>query len=128
MRAIADTHALIWWLQDSPKLPERWREAFDDAANDIRISAVTLYEVRWKATLEKLPGAPRIVAALEQIVRDGDTLVLAITGDHAAVAGSLPPVHRDPFDRLLAGQAIVEGMEIVSKDEKLSALGARRLW
>jgi len=128
MRAIADTHALIWWLQDSAKLPKRWRDAFDDGANDIRMSAVTLYEVRWKATLEKLPEAPRIIAALEQIIRDGDTPVLPISGDHAATAGSLPAIHRDPFDRLLAAQAIVEGLEIVSKDEKLSALGAKRLW
>src|SRR5262249_31446862 len=107
MRAIVDTHALIWWLQDSTKLPNRWRDAFDDGANDIRMSAVTLYEIHWKATFNKLPEAPQIIAALGQVVRDGDTPVIPISGDHASAAGLLPPLHRDPFDRLLAAQAIV---------------------
>jgi PIN domain nuclease of toxin-antitoxin system len=128
VKALIDTHALIWWLQDSSRLPKKWREAIDDAANDIRVSAASLYEIRWKAAIEKLPQAPRIVAAVETVMRSGAMAVVAISGEHALTAGGLAPAHRDPFDRIIAAQSMVEGVEVVSKDKALSALGAKRVW
>ncbi len=123
-RLLLDTHVLIWWLQSSPALSPRSLDAIADPANTVAVSAATIYEIAFKARLGKLSvfSPPR-----ESLPTLGFH-ELPISLDHAERAAQLLLTHRDPWDRILAAQAIVEGMIVVTRDNEIAALGARTLW
>lgn len=119
-RLLLDTHALIWALAAPDELVVPAREAIAEPANVVLVSPASLYEINLKVALGKL-NAPA-VDVLTSIARIGFTeLPLNLT--HAALAGSLPFYHRDPFDRLLIAQAQVEGLTIVTRDHQFEAYG-----
>lgn len=127
MRLLLDTHTIAWWAEGSNDLPVAMRDLIDDASNDVYVSAVSAYEIALKHRRGKWPGADLLLAALEALVEE-DFTALPLAFAHASVAGNLPPVHRDPFDRMLAAQALVEDLTIVSIDDKLDRFGVNRLW
>lgn len=88
---------------------------------------MSAYELALKHRLGKWPGADLLLGALEDLVDDFFT-PLPLTFAHATVAGGLPTKHRDPFDRMLAAQAIADDLTIISIDDKLDQFGVRRLW
>lgn len=103
MRLLLDTHALLWWLLDDPKLPPRCVEWLQDRANMVAISPVSAYELRFKALKGLLHGVEDLIEGVPEFaVREGFT-ILPLTWKHAQAAAALPLPHRDPFDRLLAG-------------------------
>lgn len=108
MRLLLDTHALLWWLTDDPKLPGRTSAWIDDRANEIAVSPVSAYELRFKALKGLLPGGDLLATEIGRMAELADFAVLTLTLEHAIVAGALPLPHRDPFDRLLAAQALVD--------------------
>lgn len=129
MRLLLDTHAYIWWaLGDSKRVSMRARKAVEARASTIYVSAVSVYEMTYKHRTGDLPKVGQLIMHLDQDMADRGFLPLPVSLEHGRRAGELPDEHADPFDRLLAAQAIVEGMAIVSNDEKLSALGAKRVW
>lgn len=128
MQYLLDTHTLIWWLEDSDELSAKARDVLQDEANTLLVSAASAYEISLKVMLGKLPGCAPLVPKFSETLLMAGFRHIEITTRHGIEAGRLPIFHRDPFDRLLAAQAIVEDMPIVSNDEKLSALGATRLW
>ena len=118
MRVLLDTHLLLWALSAPARLPAPARRLIQDA--DVYVSAASIWEISVKASLGKLRADPNeVLAALEP----AGFLSLPIAGEHAARVASLPPVHRDPFDRLLIAQALVEPMRLISTDGALQGYG-----
>jgi len=128
LRLLIDTHALLWFLEGNERVPRPVRVLIDDNRNQIIVSAATGWEIATKHRLGKLPSAGPIADDIEgNLVRLGFE-VLAITMRHAQHAGALPGMHRDPFDRMLAAQAQIEGMTIISGNRVFDGFGVKRLW
>ncbi len=118
MRVLLDTHLLLWALGTPSKLPAAARKLINDA--NVYVSAASIWEISIKVALGKLSADPReVLAALEP----AGFLELPVTGAHAARVVNLPPVHRDPFDRLLIAQALVEPMRLLTNDAALAHYG-----
>jgi PIN domain nuclease of toxin-antitoxin system len=129
VRLLLDTHAYIWWaIGDSKRLSLRARKAVGADAARIYVSAASAYEMIYKHRVGDLPRIGPLILRLEEDLEERGFATLPITFEHGRRAGELADEHGDPFDRILAAQAIVEDMAIVSNDEKLSALGAKRVW
>ena len=128
MRLIVDTHALLWWWLDSPRLTDAAVAALENQANDILVSTVSIYEYTAKFGLGKLPEAKAVVENLEMLMMRSAFVELPITHAHARAAGLLPGPHRDPFDRLLIAQAQIEKASIVSADPVFAVYGAATVW
>ena len=128
MRFLLDTHALLWFLQGSENLPPVVRTVLQDDANDVFVSAVSAMEVTTKFRLGKLPSAAVLANRFENTVAEKGFLPLAISLAHAERAGSLPIPHKDPFDRLLIAQGILEGMTLVSNEAVFDGFGVGRFW
>lgn len=128
MRLLLDTHVLLWWVADDAKLPRQCADWIEDRANDIAISAVSAYEIRFKALKGLLPHGEAAITEIARVANRAGFVDLPLIWQHAVAAGTLPLPHRDPFDRLLAGQAIVEGYNVLSVDPAFDGLGATRVW
>jgi PIN domain nuclease of toxin-antitoxin system len=118
VRVLIDTHLLLWALGAPARLPPKARRIIRDA--DVYVSAASIWEVSIKAALGKLRADPQEVL---EALQPAGFLSLPITGEHAARVASLPPVHRDPFDRLLIAQALEEPMRLLTDDAVLGAYG-----
>jgi PIN domain nuclease of toxin-antitoxin system len=128
MRVLLDTHAVLWWLAGDERMPARARAVVADNANDILVSAVTVWEIATKLRIGKLPGAERALDAIDERYLSGAFTPLAITPRHARRAGSLPGPHKDPFDRMLIAQAIGEDVPIVTIESLFDTYGVVRIW
>ena len=128
MKLLADTHAVAWWLEGSDDLSEPARRALGDETNLVFVSAVSIYEISLKHRLGKWPEAGALLQTLPRFMAAQGVQAMPLTFEHANLAGSLPPTHRDPFDRMLAGQALTEHLTIVSIDHLLDQFGVSRLW
>ena len=128
MRALLDTHALLWWLCDDPALGKAARRVLSDTRNTVMVSAASAWEIATKVRLGKLPTAADLVADFQgQMEREGFQL-LSVSVEHGIRGGLLPGPHRDPFDRMLIAQAQAEHLPIVSDEAVFDAYGVRRLW
>ena len=112
MILLLDAHALLWWLADHPELADPARRSINDIANDVVVSAGTVWEIEIKRHLGKLESPPGLVEALEAI----GISTLPITAADAERAAQLAPHHRDPFDRMLIAQAVRLDATIVTRD------------
>jgi PIN domain nuclease of toxin-antitoxin system len=118
MRVLLDTHLVLWALADPERLPGAARRLIDVA--EVYVSAASIWEISIKTSLGKLSADPReVLAALDP----AGFLPLPISAEHAARVADLPPVHRDPFDRLLVAQARVEPMRLLTMDTVLAGYG-----
>lgn len=104
------------------------RHAINDTSNAIFVSAATAWEITTKVRIGKLPGAAAIVADLAVVLASQGFTGLPISFMHGQAAGVLPGPHKDPFDRMLIAQAMLEGMALVSNETSFDAYGVRRLW
>jgi PIN domain nuclease of toxin-antitoxin system len=128
VRLLLDTHAFLWWLAGDEALSAAAREAIADEANGVFISAASAWEITTKHRLGKLPGAAAIIADLDGAIVDQGFAGLPISVRHGQVAGALPGPHRDPFDRMLIAQAMLENLVLVSSEQPFDAYGVGRLW
>lgn len=128
MSLLLDTHALFWWVTKSQNLTENASTAIADSSQPCFVSAATAYELTNKVRLGKFEAASEIVERLDEILSENSFSPLAISIDHAAMAGKFHNQHRDPFDRILAAQAIVEGLRIVSADPAIKMFGVEVVW
>jgi PIN domain nuclease of toxin-antitoxin system len=128
LRLLLDTHAVIWWFQGNLRMTRTAREAVarDDTA--VFVSAVSAFEISLKHWLGKLPEASPLVADFSAMLAEQGFESLALTADHAIRAGGLSIAHRDPFDRLLIAQALVEDLTLVSNERLFDAMGVARIW
>ena len=128
MRVLLDTHTFLWWLDGDRRLSARGRRLIADAATEVFVSAASAWEISIKAAAGKLPGALDVAGDVVGCMESQGFRPLDITIRHAQRAGSLPPVHRDPFDRMLAAQALAEGLPLLSNDTAFDAYAVRRIW
>ena len=128
MRLLLDTHALIWWLAGSNRLPVAAQRAIADDENDKLISAASAWEITTKVRLGKLPGAEEFAEDVADAIAGEGFEALPITVDDAARAGSLPGPHRDPFDRILIAQTLSGNLVLISSESLFDRYGVRRLW
>ena len=122
MRLLLDTHVLLWWLQGAP-ISEEAAEKVGDTANDVIVSAATVWELSIKRQLGKVDMPPNLV---DQCRSEGFAL-LAMDARHADRAGSLPLHHADPFDRMLVAQAELDTLVLVTRDRTLASYGVQLL-
>jgi PIN domain nuclease of toxin-antitoxin system len=128
MRLLLDTHTLLWWLDGDRRMSKRARTLVGRDTNEVLVSAASAWEISTKWRLGKLPGAADVAADVAGAVASQAFLPLPISLSHAQLAGHLTTEHRDPFDRMLAAQALTEGFPIVSNDEAFDLFGVVRLW
>ena len=128
LKLLLDTHALLWWLFDDPNLPPTVRELIADSGVDVLVSSASAWEICTKHRLGKLPAASPLVRDFDGWMAKAGFRELAITIRHAQKAGSWSPPHRDPFDRILAAQSVLEQVPLVSRDRVLATFGAQLIW
>jgi len=128
VRLLPDTHALYWYIEGDPQLSATALTLIQDAANEILISPASYWEIAIKLSI----GKWKLNRTYEEFIDIGlnkyGFQVLPILPGHTARLIGLPFHHRDPFDRLLVAQALVENIPIVSNDTALDAYGITRLW
>ena len=114
---LLDTHAALWWAAGSPRLSERAKNIIQNGDNKIFLSVVSVWEASIKSALGKmqLPGEPG--PFFQALAQRSSFTVLPVQLSHAAHVYSLPPVHKDPFDRLLISQAMVDKLVLISDDQ-----------
>ena len=117
MSYLIDTHILLWWLFDDPKLHTDCRDIIRNPDHRIIVSSASAWEIATKYRMGKLPEAKQLVEQYLQILHQAKFLELAITTTHALRAGSLPIGHRDPFDRMIMAQAELESLAVISYDK-----------
>lgn len=117
MRLLLDTHVLLWWAADDARLSRSWRQLIGDPEHDIFVSAISVAEISIKASLGKLTAPDELLPDLE----DSGFLSLPLEAEHAARLRDLPWHHRDPFDRMLIGQAQVEQLTVATVDPQFAA-------
>ena len=128
MRLLLDTHALLWWLAGDAALSPAARAAIAEETNAVFVSAASLWEITTKHRLGKLVLSAALLSDLTGVVTDQGFLGLPISLRHAQRAGDLPVPHRDPFDRMLVAQAILDDLVLVSNEHPFDAYGVVRLW
>ena len=122
MRLLLDTQALLWWLDDDARLEKSAVDAIA-GAELVAVSAASAWEIGLKQAIGKLRGPDDLSA---ELATNGFT-ELPVTVAHALAAGALPPHHSDPFDRMLVAQSQLEGLTLVTRDDRLGAYGIAHL-
>jgi PIN domain nuclease of toxin-antitoxin system len=117
MNYLLDTHILLWWIFDDPKLNLECREIISNPANRIFVSSVSAWEIATKHRIGKLPEAAELIRNYQEILSRAKFIELTVTTEHALRAGGLPIAHRDPFDRMIMAQAEIENMPVITYDE-----------
>ncbi len=128
-RLLLDTHVFIWAISEPRRLSTKARNAIVKLENQVFVSPVTAYELSYKHHQGKLPSGAAIVTSFARQVAHLLASELPVSAPHALAAGQLDWDHRDPFDRILAAQSIVEGLTLVTADEDLHAFeSVTTLW
>jgi len=128
MSYLLDTHALLWWLFDDGRLSTTVRGILQDPSNVIFVSSASAWEIATKHRLGKLASAAPLVRDMPGIVARAGFKELPVTIEHGERAGSFPQPHRDPFDRMLAAQASLENLSLITRDPALSQFGVGVVW
>ena len=128
MKLLLDTHAIVWLMNDSLHLSRRARSAMMLPSNGAFVSSVSVWEAATKFRLGKFPEAALLVDNPIGVLKSLEIQALPLSIEHARLAGSLPNPHKDPFDRMLAAQALLEGLTLVSADSIFDAFAVARLW
>jgi PIN domain nuclease of toxin-antitoxin system len=128
MKALLDTHAFLWWITDDPRISPKVREIMQDAANEILLSAASGWEIAIKVKLERLqlPDEPGVYIAKHMALNAIQSL--AITMSHSLYTCNLPDIHKDPFDRIIIAQAIMEGMPLLTNDSNILKYDIKVIW
>ena len=119
MRLLLDTHLILWWLNNSPELPAEALRLIADPENTIFVSTASIWEISIKQSLGKLDLPDTFDKEL-----DGSGFeILTVRARHARATSELPPLHRDPFDRMLLAQATVERLILLTADSQVGRYG-----
>ena len=128
MQFLIDTHALIWFILDNPKLSRKAKDMIEDKTNKRFVSTVCVWEIAIKMSIGKLNMGGTFEQLFPEQLTINDMQLLPITTDHLYRIIDLPFHHRDPFDRLMIAQSIVESIPIISRDSAFDAYPIERLW
>jgi len=127
VRVLVDTHLLLWAVASSRRLPKGARSLILDTANEVFYSAASVWEVAIKSALRRRNFKANPTVLVRALGQSGFS-ELPVTAAHAARVAGLPAIHRDPFDRLIIAQAMVEDISVISSDDPFDAYPVRRLW
>ena len=127
MTILLDSHAFVWWLLDDKRLSPSAFSAIEQDP-EVFLSAVTAWEIAGKVRTGKWPEAEILSERFFDAIAQSQLRPLPISLEHAHLAGSLPSIHRDPFDRMLAAQAIVEDMPLVTADPAFRNFEVQVVW
>ncbi len=128
MKQLLDTHTFLWFVNGSTKLSHRVRQLIEAPTNENLLSIASLWEMSIKYNLGKLKFELSFDAFIRQEVTQSNLQVLNISLEHLNLTATLPLYHRDPFDRLIIAQAIVENLPILSIDDAFDAYSIERIW
>jgi PIN domain nuclease of toxin-antitoxin system len=122
MRLLVDTHLLLWATASSRRLPQAARRLLEDPVNEVLFSAASLWEIVIKAALRKADFKVNVALLRPALVEMGFS-ELPVSGAHAEKLASLPPIHKDPFDRMLVAQSLAEPLVLLTNDRGLADYG-----
>ncbi len=122
MRLLIDTHLLLWAAEGSKKLPRAARSRMANVENELVFSVASLWEIAIKRSLGRADFRVDVQRA-RRVLLENDYMELAVTGAHATAVDALPPIHKDPFDRMLVAQAITERIPLLTSDATLARYG-----
>jgi PIN domain nuclease of toxin-antitoxin system len=128
MRLLLDTHAFLWFVLNDPQLSATAGRLISDPANDVLISPASYWEIAIKVALRKLDLHAPYDDFMQRAIVGNDFEILPIEPRHTSLLTTLPFHHRDPFDRLIVAQAIVENIPLISVDAVLDQYPITRLW
>ncbi len=128
MKFLLDTHTFLWFIMGSSKLSKKARELMEDASNARLLSIASLWEMAIKVSLGKLTLAEPFEVLIPQQLKLNGIELLNIKIEHMATVTVLPFYHRDPFDRLLIAQCMVERLPLLSADESMDNYPIKRIW
>ena len=128
MRVLLDTHTLLWATLSPSFLSRNASTIIANEVNVILVSAASAWEIATKVRLGKLPGAEALEREFVEVMDHAGYTLLAIDVESALRAGRLIAEHRDPFDRMIAAQALASDIPILSTDARLDTFGVRRIW
>ncbi len=128
MKVLLDTHTLLWWYANDPRLSTYAANIIKAKSTEVLVSAASAWEIATKARIGKLSGVERLTCDFDLLISQDGFRHLAVTHRHALLAGSFIHAHRDPFDRMLAAQGLIEDALLLSTDTELKAFGVRVAW
>lgn len=128
MRLLLDTHALLWAMLNSPKLSRRAASAIISPSNEVLVSVVSIWEIATKVRIGKLDKPGDLLDDPRHTLLKLGFRDLQVKLGHARLGGMLDNSHKEPFDRLLAAQALLETLNFVSIDTAFDSFGVQRLW
>jgi PIN domain nuclease of toxin-antitoxin system len=128
VKVLLDTHALLWAVLSPASLSRQAAAIIADEANVVVVSAASAWEIATRVRIGKLPGAEILERIFLDVMEDAGYTLLPIDAADALRAGRLPGEHRDPFDRMIAAQALAGDLPILSNDSQLDHLSVRRIW
>lgn len=128
MRLLLDTHAFLWFVLNDSRLSTDAKSLIADPANDIQVSPATYWEIAIKISLNKYSLIDPLDSFMEQQLAANQFHILAIEPRHVGPLVNLPFHHRDPFDRLIIAQAMVENIAVISADKVFDDYSIKRLW
>ena len=128
VKFLLDTCTLLWWWSEPEKLSSKVMALLRDPRNLVYVSAASAWEVATKTRIGKMPDGSRMLNEWSHRLGVDGFKDLPITSAHAARAGMLPGEHRDPFDRMLAAQGLLEDLPVLTCDPQIAGLGAETRW
>jgi len=123
-----DTHALVWWWTGDKALPGAVSREISDESNTVYVSAVSAWEIATKCRIGKWQAAVPVFENFEELAGADGFIELSVSVANGLLAGSLPGDHRDPFDRMIAAQAIHDELVVITRDPALAGLGCTTFW
>ena len=128
MKVLLDTCTVIWATLTPSTLSQQARETIGDEGNVVLVSAASAWEIATKVRTGKLPGAEKLERDYLEVMEEAGYTQLPIDTESALRAGRLVGQHRDPFDRMIAAQALALDIPVLSPDSQLDQFGVRRMW
>ncbi len=128
MRLLLDTHAFIWWDEDDSRLSDKARRALADPKNSVHLSLDSVWEMQIKLMLGKLTLQASLCELLTDREARNGLMIEQITREDIFALERLPPLHRDPFDRMIVAQAVRGQFEVVTHDDEVGSYGVKFFW